>query len=65
MNFAATFQDQFSPLAPFALYLLIWVLVFIETGILIHFMTIINQILNLTVEKNAFKEEETQKISNL
>ena len=37
MNFAATFQDQFSPLAPFALYLLIWVLVFIETGILIGF----------------------------
>jgi len=37
VNFAATFQDQFSPLAPFALYLLIWVLVFIETGILIGF----------------------------
>lgn len=37
MNFAATFQDQFSPLAPFALYLVIWVLVFIETGILIGF----------------------------
>ncbi len=37
MNLAATFQDQFSPLAPFALYLLVWVLVFIETGILIGF----------------------------
>jgi membrane-associated protein len=37
VNFAATFQDQFSPLAPFALYLVIWVLVFIETGILIGF----------------------------
>ena len=37
MNLAATFQDQFSPLAPFALYLLIWVLVFIETGILVGF----------------------------
>ena len=37
MNLAATFQDQFSPLAPFALYLLVWVLVFIETGILVGF----------------------------
>lgn len=37
IEFAATFDERFTPLAPFMLYLLVWTLIFIETGILVAF----------------------------
>ena len=36
-NFAATFDTQLSPVAPFLFYLVIGVIIFIETGLLIGF----------------------------
>ena len=36
-NFAATFDSQLSPIAPFLFYLVIGVVIFIETGLLIGF----------------------------
>ena len=36
-NFAATFDTQLSPVAPFLFYLVIAVIIFIETGLLIGF----------------------------
>lgn len=37
IEFAATFDERFAPLAPFILYILVWALIFIETGILVAF----------------------------
>lgn len=37
LELAATFDERFSPLAPFLLYVLVWALIFIETGILVAF----------------------------
>jgi len=36
-NFAATFDTQLSPVAPFLFYLVIGLIIFIETGLLIGF----------------------------
>ena len=36
-NFAATFDTQLSPVAPFLFYLVIGVIIFVETGLLIGF----------------------------
>jgi membrane-associated protein len=36
-NFAATFDTQLSPVAPFLFYLIIGVIIFVETGLLIGF----------------------------
>ena len=36
-NFAATFDTQLSPVAPFLFYLVIGIIIFIETGLLIGF----------------------------
>jgi membrane-associated protein len=36
-NFAASFETQFSPIAPFIFYVVIGVIIFIETGILLGF----------------------------
>lgn len=36
-EFAASFDERFSPLAPFLLYLLVWGVVFLETGVLLAF----------------------------
>ena len=36
-NFAASFDTQLSPVAPFLFYLVIGVIIFIETGLLIGF----------------------------
>ena len=37
LELAASFDERFSPLAPFLLYLLVWGIVFLETGILVAF----------------------------
>lgn len=37
LELAASFDERFSPLAPFLLYLLVWAIVFLETGILLAF----------------------------
>jgi membrane-associated protein len=37
IQIAASFDERFSPLAPFLLYLLVWGIVFLETGILLAF----------------------------
>lgn len=37
IELAATFDERFAPLAPFILYILIWALIFIETGVLVAF----------------------------
>ena len=37
-NFAATFDTQLSPIAPFLFYLVIGIIIFIETGLLIGFI---------------------------
>lgn len=37
LELAASFDERFSPLAPFLLYVLIWGIVFLETGILVAF----------------------------
>ena len=37
IELAATFDERFTPLAPFILYILIWALIFIETGVLVAF----------------------------
>ena len=36
-NFAASFDTQLSPVAPFLFYLVIGIIIFIETGLLIGF----------------------------
>jgi len=37
LEFAASFDERFSPIAPFLLYMLVWGIVFLETGILVAF----------------------------
>ena len=37
LEFAASFDERFSPIAPFLLYMLVWGIVFLETGILLAF----------------------------
>ena len=37
LELAASFDERFSPIAPFLLYLLVWAIVFLETGILVAF----------------------------
>ena len=37
LELAASFDERFSPLAPFLLYVLVWAIVFLETGILLAF----------------------------
>jgi membrane-associated protein len=37
LEIAASFDERFAPVAPFLLYLLIWAIVFLETGILVAF----------------------------
>ncbi len=37
IELAASFDERFSPIAPFLLYLLVWAIVFLETGILLAF----------------------------
>lgn len=37
IELTATFDERFAPLAPFLLYILVWGLIFIETGILLAF----------------------------
>lgn len=37
IELAASFDERFTPLAPFLLYVLVWVIVFLETGILVAF----------------------------
>lgn len=37
LEFAASFDERFSPIAPFLLYVLVWGIVFLETGILLAF----------------------------
>ena len=37
IELAATFDERFAPLAPFLLYILVWGLIFVETGILLAF----------------------------
>lgn len=37
LDIAASFDERFAPIAPFLLYLLIWAIVFLETGILVAF----------------------------
>jgi membrane-associated protein len=37
LELAASFDERFSPLAPFLLYMLVWAIVFLETGILLAF----------------------------
>jgi membrane-associated protein len=37
LEIAASFDERFAPIAPFLLYLLIWAIVFLETGILVAF----------------------------
>ena len=37
LELAASFDERFSPIAPFLLYMLVWAVVFLETGILLAF----------------------------
>ena len=37
IELAASFDERFSPLAPFLLYILVWGVVFLETGVLVAF----------------------------
>jgi len=37
LELAASFDERFSPIAPFLLYLLVWAIVYLETGILVAF----------------------------
>lgn len=37
LEFAASFDERFSPIAPFLLYMLVWGIVFLETGVLLAF----------------------------
>lgn len=37
LELAASFDERFSPIAPFLLYILVWGIVFLETGILVAF----------------------------
>jgi membrane-associated protein len=37
LEFAASFDERFSPIAPFLLYMLVWGIVFLETGIILAF----------------------------
>ena len=37
VQLAASFDERFSPIAPFLLYILVWAIVFLETGVLLAF----------------------------
>jgi len=37
LELAASFDERFAPVAPFLLYLLVWAIVFLETGVLVAF----------------------------